>query len=250
MGGAEATAPPIFFSGDKFKKIQGNLGAETAVYCKSPGLMEDFREETLPYRALVGLSDALHPARDPLSSPRLRRRGPHNCFTSRKQEPIQEETVQEETIHDGEAKDLEGPSRQTQSKARLAPISCPGNANLPLGGLHHANREIGVPRAKTETGNLAVPRFSAFYVRRRGAYWRLGRYAPRARCDRSCLCSKPGGVKLTSVANRTTIPFYAYVVPLARVPSQFPRFGDSRGPIPRKLTIINKIWREKNGWLT
>jgi hypothetical protein len=32
MGGAEATAPPIFFAGDKFKTMPGNLGAETAVY--------------------------------------------------------------------------------------------------------------------------------------------------------------------------------------------------------------------------
>jgi hypothetical protein len=38
-----------------------------------------------------------------------------------------------------------------------------GNANLPIGGLRYAKRDIGVPGgAKTKTGNLAAPRSSAF----------------------------------------------------------------------------------------
>jgi hypothetical protein len=46
-----------------------------------------------------------------------------------------------------------------------------GNANLPIGGLRYAKRDIGVPGgAKTKTGNLAAPRSSAFIFRRRGAY--------------------------------------------------------------------------------
>jgi hypothetical protein len=32
VGGAEATAPPIFSVGNKFENIPGNLWAETAVY--------------------------------------------------------------------------------------------------------------------------------------------------------------------------------------------------------------------------
>jgi hypothetical protein len=32
MGGAETSAPPIFFTSGKFKNTPGNLWAETAVY--------------------------------------------------------------------------------------------------------------------------------------------------------------------------------------------------------------------------
>jgi hypothetical protein len=75
-----------------------------------------------------------HPCRGTIAI--LRRRGGYS--TSRA--TIAEED-QEENQTEGEKKDLEGPPRTASSKAGLAPFEA---------------------RPKTKTGNLAVPRFSAF----------------------------------------------------------------------------------------
>jgi hypothetical protein len=85
------------------------------------------------------------------------------------------------------------------------------------GGRKTANRETCVP-GKNQNGEPGGSPFQRFYFRRRGAFQHLWRYAPRARCDGSSWCSKPGGLNLTSAAFRTTIPFYASAGRLASAP--------------------------------
>jgi hypothetical protein len=60
-----------------------------------------------------------------------------------------------------------------------------------------------------KTGNLAAPRFVTFSFAVAAHIWPRWRYAPRARCDVFCQCSKPGGVIFTSVAFRTTSYLYS-----------------------------------------
>jgi hypothetical protein len=46
-----------------------------------------------------------------------------------------------------------------------------GNANLPIGGLRYAKRDIGVPGGgKNQNGEPGGSPFQRFYFRRRGAY--------------------------------------------------------------------------------
>jgi hypothetical protein len=160
MGGAETSAPPIFFLAVNSKTRRATCGPKLlSIFCKSPGVEENFREKTFPCRAFVRHSDTLHPARDPLRSWCLRRGGSRSWFNSQKEKQIQGE----------EAKDFEGPPRQTPRKARLGLIPRPGTILL-KGILQPVRRrgEIGVPGPKTKTGNLAAPRFSAFGFRRSG----------------------------------------------------------------------------------
>jgi hypothetical protein len=103
---------------------------------------ETYYEKTLPYRAFVRHSFALHPARNSLRSESVGSGGFLGCFTC--QEEIQTQKQK--------AKDFEGSPRQTQSKARLGLMSSPGT---PIS-------RLAFPGAKTKTGNLAAPRFSAF----------------------------------------------------------------------------------------
>ena len=106
----------------------------------------------MPYRTFVRHSFALHPARDPLHSESVGSGGFPGFFTC--QEEIQ--TQKQKT------KDFEGSPRQTQSKARLDLIPFPGT---PISRLASGETPIGrlaFPGAKTKTGNLAAPRFSAF----------------------------------------------------------------------------------------
>jgi hypothetical protein len=77
---------------------------------------ETSHEKTLPYRAFVRHSFALHPARDPLHSESVGSGGFLGCVTC--QEEIQAQKQK--------AKDFEGSPRQTQSKARLDLIPFPG----------------------------------------------------------------------------------------------------------------------------
>jgi len=102
-------------------------------------MVEDFREKTLPYRAIVRHSLALHPARDSLRSESVRSGISRGCFKGQKENKIQKR----------KAKGFEGSPRQTQSKARLALISLPGQ--------------------KPKRGTWRLP-VSALFFRRRGAY--------------------------------------------------------------------------------
>jgi hypothetical protein len=122
---------------------------------KSPGMVEDFREKTLPYRAAVLHSLALHSARDSLRSDSVRGSGSRSCFKDQKENQIQ--------IQEQKTKDSEGSPRQTQSKARLALMSCPGTPISRLAGCETPIGRLAFPGVKTKTGNLAAPRFSAFF---------------------------------------------------------------------------------------
>jgi len=122
------------------------------ITCVSRIVTETSHEKTLPYRAIVHHGLALHSARDPLRSGCVRSGGTLGCFSC--QEEIQTQKQ--------EAKDFEGSPRQTQSKARLDLIPFPGT---PISRLASGETPIGrlaFPGAKTKTGNLAAPRFSAF----------------------------------------------------------------------------------------
>ena len=99
----------------------------------------------------------------------------------------------------------------------------PVKSMLLNGVTQNANRKIGVP-GENQNGEPGGSPFQRFFLSRRGVYWRLWRHAPRARCDGSCLCSKPGGVILASAAFRTTIPLYSCAPHLARAPLQFSLF--------------------------
>lgn len=97
-------------------------------------------------------------------------------------------------------------------------------ADFALNSVGAQEEAFGVTRRKKlGRGTWRLPVLALFVFRRRSAYERLRRYAPHARCDGSCLCSKPGGVNLASLANRTTIPFYANDACLARGLSEFRR---------------------------
>ena len=173
--------------------------------------MEVSGDKILPYGGLVCHCAAFHSNRGALRPQRVCRSGTRGSFTRQKEKQNQE---------DQEANNFEGPPRQTQPKARLV------------------KQDLRPP--KTKTGNLAAPRFSAFGFRRRGADQRLWRYAPRARCDGSCLCSKPGGVNLTSAAFRTTVPFYAYSVFLARAPFRSLQSGILASSLIWKSSVLHR----------
>ena len=113
-------------------------------------MLEDFHEKTLSYRAFVRHRLALHPARDPLRSESVCSGSPRGCFTGQKEKQTQKQKT----------KDFEGSPQPTQSKARLALISFPGT---PFSAMARPPRrgDCRSP-AKTKTGNLAAPRFSAF----------------------------------------------------------------------------------------
>jgi hypothetical protein len=113
---------------------------------------ETYYEKTLPYRAFVRHSFALHPARNSLRSESVGSGGFLGCFTC--QEEIQTQKQK--------AKDFEGSPRQTQSKARLGLMSSPGTPISRLAGGGTPIGRLAFPAAKTKTGNLAAPRFSAF----------------------------------------------------------------------------------------
>jgi hypothetical protein len=73
-------------------------------------------EEILPHRDFVRYSTALHPPGAPLRSQCFRNGISRARFKAQKEEQTQ--------VH--KAKDLEGPPRQTRSKARVAHTSYPG----------------------------------------------------------------------------------------------------------------------------
>ena len=156
MGGAEPLAPPIFFLEEDSRICRSHCWQKSCIIsCKSRIVTETSYEKTLPYRALVRHSSAFHPARDLLRSQCFRNGRSRGCFTGQKEKQSPEQKT----------KGFEGPAQQTQPKTRLAEHFSPGNAILLNGVLQPARRsgEIGVPGPKTKTGNLAAPRFSAFF---------------------------------------------------------------------------------------
>ena len=86
MGGAEATAPPIFYSGDTIANLPFNLLAYTVTHLLQVNRSgEDFREKTLPYRAFVRHRLARHSACDSLRSERFCTEGFRCNFTGQKE---------------------------------------------------------------------------------------------------------------------------------------------------------------------
>jgi hypothetical protein len=142
-----------------------------SISCDPPVLGEDIHEKTFHGRAFVSRSDTLHPVQGSYYSPCVRKHGFPDCIPSQKEKQTQE---------DEKAEDLEGPSRPAQIKTRIG-ISVPENFD-------------GV---KPKRGARRLPVSALLFSPSRRSE-RLWRYAPRARCDVSYLCSKPGGVNLTS----------------------------------------------------
>jgi hypothetical protein len=102
MGGAEATAPPIF-SRETFANIQAQrLKKSCIITCESRIVTENSHEKTLPYHVFVRHSLVRHPARDALRPECVRSGGSCGCFKVHKENQAQKQ----------EAKDSEGSPRQ------------------------------------------------------------------------------------------------------------------------------------------
>jgi hypothetical protein len=99
MGGAEASAPPIFLLVANSKTCHAPCGQELLyISCNSVEVEEKFREKTLPCRAIADPGVSLHPGRDLDRSSCLRGAGSRSCFTSQKEVQIQEAQIQEGQI--------------------------------------------------------------------------------------------------------------------------------------------------------
>jgi hypothetical protein len=97
MSGAKATAPPIFYL--YWRYIRGQTWQPAgkklrSISCKSPGVVEDFREKNMPYRAFVRHGCPLHPGRDPLRSECACGGCSRGGFTSEKEKQIQNPQIQ------------------------------------------------------------------------------------------------------------------------------------------------------------
>jgi len=123
VGGAEATAPPIFSVFILFFIPAAHSRTCRAtrrqklrsIYCKPQGVVEDFREKFLPYCAFVRPGLVFRSDCDLLRSECVSRGGSRICFTGQKEKQIQEQEVEE-------TKSFERPPPQTQWKTRVGLI--------------------------------------------------------------------------------------------------------------------------------
>jgi hypothetical protein len=114
MGGAEKTAPPIFYRAHKFTSMPDNQLAYNVPISYGPlDVVEDFCDQTLPCLDLVRRCFAVTSDHAAIRSRSFRGSSSRGGFKRQEEKQSQENE---------EAKNIEGPSRQTQSKARLAPI--------------------------------------------------------------------------------------------------------------------------------
>jgi hypothetical protein len=147
--------------------------------------VEDFCDKTFPRRDIVRRCSALHSDHDFIRA---------RSFRGRDSRGIPNRQKEKQSQKSEEAKSIEGPSRQTHSKACVEILGEVHKTVIPSEARNlsfvrtqekrdsslcsELQRGIVFPQtvepqgsrtAKTKTGNLAAPRFSAFDFRRRCA---------------------------------------------------------------------------------